>query len=125
MQIEQIEQKDSETIELTNTDELDDHKTKKGPSSCLLVLGDHGVGKTTAVNVILNQYNYDIQTLNFEILKINKNLDNYMDKIFNTDNIVNILKKQTTKNVVIVIDDLESILSANEKSIVSVLAKIK
>lgn len=107
-----------------NIDDSDKKKKKKGPSPCLLITGNHGIGKTTAVKVILNHYKYTVRTLNFETLKITKNLDTYMDKIFHTTNVINILKKEKHENIVIVVDDLESLLSSNEKSIITALHKL-
>ena len=51
-------------------------------------------------------------------------MDMCMDKMFNTDNIINIFKKQINKKTVIVIDNLESLLSTNEKSVMVALQKL-
>jgi hypothetical protein len=98
-------------------------KQKEQQYSCLLIHGDHGVGKTTIIKTILNQYKYDVHILNLETLKLHNNLDIYMDKLF-SDNILNIFKNEKNNKSVILIDDIESITSINEKSLILSLQKL-
>lgn len=100
------------------------NKKTKNSDSCVLLIGDHGVGKTTAVNVILNQYGFEPITLNFAELKMTKNIESYLDKLFNVCGIINVFTKKNNTNNAIVIDNIESLASSYEKSMLTTLYKI-
>ena len=124
--------------------------------SNLILIGKHGVGKTSCLKVLLDKYNYDIRTLNFneinlikkdskkivkkktkvpldnstkklkkENKKIKKNneISTIIKKILNKDNILNSIHNKKDNNVIILIDELESITSTSEKSIITELQK--
>jgi len=84
-----------------NQQELEFSKRKGN----LLITGIHGSGKSTIINIILDEYNYDIINLN--------NLD---PKVKITNELMVKLKNNTLKNIVLLIDDLESIITLNDKN---------
>ncbi len=108
-------------ISSENISEIVDKKTKK---SCLLITGEHGIGKTCLVEVILKEKNFDKIILNFENIKNSKNIKDYLDKIVGNNNIINSMNSVRQKNIAIVIDELESITSTTEKACIMTLLKM-
>ncbi len=109
-------------------------KAKKNTNSleksCVLVTGNHGVGKTTIVDIVLDKYDYEKKNINFNKIKNSKNIDNMMNKLLNSDDIMNIISnngkrvKGPKKKIAIVIDEIESITSTNEKGCIIDLLKL-
>lgn len=100
---------------------------KKGKKSefksCLLVTGNHGVGKTVSVDIILNNLNYDIQKLDITSMKSIKNAKEFINKIMVSSNILNMISGDV-KKLAIVIDEIESVTSSAEKSCLMGLQKL-
>jgi len=96
---------------------------KNVPKSSLLITGNHGVGKTNSVHVILQELNYDVQTITFGKIKSNKNINDTIEKVKNNSNIVSLIKGQKKKRIAIVIDELEAITSTTEKNYITSLLK--
>lgn len=99
--------------------------------SCVLITGNHGVGKTTIVDIVINKYEFDVKHLNFGAIKNVKNLENAIYKLLNSGDILNVIenngkkqKRGQKKNIVIVIDEIESITSTNEKACIIELLKM-
>ena len=119
-------------IDIDNIDNINEQdsdvyikeKIQNNPhKSSLLLSGNHGIGKTAIITTILNSLNYVIFQINFNKITYFKNINEFLDKpIFNnsiTDKINNI----ETKKKVILIDNLESILSINQKKFIMKLIK--
>ena len=55
---------DKRKREILKTDKKNKKKDKNDPNSkftsCVLVTGDHGVGKSTTVEIVLKEYNYEV-----------------------------------------------------------------
>jgi len=102
-----------------------DKKGKKNISdrSCMIVTGDHGTGKTCTVMAILNDKGYDINVINFSKINSIKNLGDYIDKLLRGNNVYNLITGKSKSKRVIVIDELESIISPNEKTFVTSILK--
>lgn len=99
-------------------------KKKINNKSCLLVSGSHGVGKTITVEVILNELGYTIQLLDLNILKSVKNVEDVVNKIMLSSNILTIMNKSEKKKTAIVIDEIESFTSSTEKNHIIALQKL-
>jgi replication factor C subunit 1 len=121
------------TIELTEDDtekEIDQEndvfkntKTKKNNFSCLVVSGDHGVGKTCIVGAILNE-GYKKQVLNMAKIKKKEDIVDVIKSLMNTSgDILSSMKSKKSKNVLIV-DEVETITTKNEKACLSMILKI-
>ncbi len=84
-------------------EDIEDNKRK----GSLIITGVHGCGKTTIINLILNKLNYDIININ--------NLDSHT--IINSEFIIKVSSKNfyENKNKVLLIDELESIITTNDK----------
>lgn len=110
-------------------DVQDSSNTKKlvnaGNHSCLLIVGDHGVGKTCTVSAILNQLEYCQQSINLTKVGANKNknIAENVDKILNKNNIVDHLTKNKQEKFAIIVDELESANSPVEKNFILTLLK--
>lgn len=92
--------------------------------SCMLLTGNHGVGKSITIDVIAKQLKYDVKKLNVSIFKSEKNLGDVISKILMEDNILSMGNNDKTKKKIIIIDELESITSAIEKNAISSLQKL-
>ena len=94
-----------------------------GPKSCLLITGNHGVGKTACVHAILNDLGYKIQIINFSKITTGKNIKDVIERMTNSSDILMLMDGQKSIKNVIVIDELESLTSLTEKNCISALIK--
>lgn len=102
----------------------DGKKKKSEFKSCMIITGNHGVGKSTLVETILKEMKYDIQHINVTILKTGKNLEDVISKIISQTNIMSMIESHEIKKNVIIIDEIESITSATEKACITGLQKL-
>ncbi len=101
-------------------------KTSKqeGKYSSVIVTGKHGTGKTTSVEVILRHFGYEIITLNFTELKNRKKENsNIINKLLESNDVLDIMKVKEKKKSAILVDELESITSTSEKAVLLELQK--
>ena len=100
-------------------------KKKRSDDQCssLIIIGDHGIGKTLTAITILNELGYTIHTFNFNKLISNKNITETVDNLTQTSNILNTITGTTTKQPAIIIDGLEAVNSPVEKNFISTLFK--
>lgn len=90
--------------------------------SCLTIIGDHGIGKTCIIKAILNDFEYTIKYVNLNNLGSSKDFDNVIQKICMTKTILNVINNAKI-NHVLLIDDLHSYNSINEKKFFEKLIK--
>ena len=104
----------------------EDKKNKKiAEKSCLLIIGGHGVGKTMSVELILKDLNYEIKTLDPDVLKNSKqNPKDVLLKMVVSYNILNMIDGGSNKKIAILVDEIESITSPTEKKFITSLQKI-
>jgi hypothetical protein len=95
----------------------------KLPYSCMLVHGIKGIGKTTTVELVVNECKYQIYNLDKEILKDMKQIRETINNITKINNITDMMKNKTSKNIVVVIDNLENIKVSVEKKNLKALQK--
>lgn len=88
----------------------DDHNITH---SSILVMGEHGVGKTCIIYSILNSNNYEIYTLNFSKIKTSDDIDDFINKFRNINTIQNLFEGKKNKKVFL-IDDIHNINSRIE-----------
>jgi hypothetical protein len=91
--------------------------------SCMLISGNHGVGKTTLITSILNSMGYKIYKINF--MKINnfKNVNEFINKSIFGIGISDKLNNININKKIILIDNIECISSNNEKLLIKNLTK--
>lgn len=107
-----------------STSEVPQTKKAKGGNSCMIVTGNHGVGKTVVVDVIMKEFGYDLIPINFESLDLEKNVRYAIKKMVKSSNIYDMMCDEKKKKVAIVIDEIESITSSNDKKLLSTLQKM-
>lgn len=93
-------------------------KKNKNIKSCMTISGNHGIGKTTTVNVILKDLGYSAINLDIDALKNSKNIEATIKKILKETNIMKILVNtvQTKQKHAIIVDELEGISGQTEKT---------
>lgn len=91
--------------------------------SCMILLGDHGVGKTCTMTAVLNSLKYDYQYINLTKIGSNKNIIENIGKLMNNSNILNHLNNDKFNNPAIIIDEVESANSPIEKNFILTLLK--
>lgn len=92
--------------------------------SCMLLTGNHGVGKSVTVDVIAKHLGYEVKRLNVSLFKSGKNLEDIIAKIVTDNNIQSLISSQTKRRKIIVVDELESITSRIEKNSIASLQKL-
>jgi len=121
--IDNIDNIDDDKIELDD-DILTKDKIQNNPNkSCLMLTGNHGVGKTSVITTILNSLNYTIYQINFNKINFFKNIEEFLQKPIFNNSIIDKITNSENKKKVIFIDNLESILSVNQKKFLMKLTK--
>ena len=95
----------------------------KQEHACLMLIGDHGVGKTSTLHVVLKNMNYTIQTFNLAQLDSNKSIPEHINKLTKGTNIFDKINNENGIKRVVVIDDIESANSPVEKNFILSLMK--
>jgi hypothetical protein len=116
-----------EDIEDNIIDEIQIKSGKKNSNmenhSCLMIIGDHGVGKTLTVNILLENMGYRIKTFDLSKLGSNKNIMEHINKLTKGNNIYDSINSNIIKSVIL-IDEIESITSPVEKNFILTLMKL-
>ena len=128
-----IKTEEGETDGVENTETyippVEDQKTfskKKGDESqhsCLMITGEHGVGKTCTVLAILNELKYNVTTIDLSKLGSNKGVLENVNKLTIGSNIYDKLNGDKTVKKVVVLDEIESANSPVEKNYITQLLK--
>lgn len=92
---------------LFNITEIEEEYSKRKGN--LLITGQHGCGKSTIATIILKELNYDIISLNTLDQKVKIDIDLMKKLAFSTEN-------DDGKPKVLLIDELESIITLNDKN---------
>lgn len=92
-------------------------------SSCLLITGNHGVGKTCSTYAILHELGYVIQVINFSRIKTHKNISDIIERTSSKINIISSMFNKKNDKFAIVVDELESLASKTEKACITALIK--
>jgi len=91
--------------------------------STLLVTGEHGIGKSSAIKAILKKYDYTVISFDFKNIPNTKNLEDAIKKLVKSNNIMKAINGSTKEKNVIFIDNIETITSPKEAK--NILAFIK
>lgn len=95
----------------------------KSEHACLMLIGDHGVGKTCTVLAVLKKSNYVAQTFDLSKLDSNKSIPEHVNKLTRGTNIFDKLNGNNNIKTAILIDDIESANSPVEKNFILALMK--
>jgi len=126
IKIEDSEENENENEIIEIEDINEDIKKKKNiNSSNIIIIGNHGCGKTTFVNTILEHIGVEIRSINMKKFdEINKkNIGEKINKLTKEENIFDSFDMSKKKKVVMVIDDIENISSKVEKKFIEQLVK--
>lgn len=131
--IETCSEKDSEKEIITETPieielEIDSpnikYKSNDANHSCLIIIGDHGTGKSCVVNAILNDLGYSIETINLSKIGSNKNIMENINKLTKGSNIIDKINSNMNIKHALIIDEIQSANSPVEKNYIMTLLKI-
>jgi len=98
-------------------------QVNQGPFPCIIIIGNHGVGKTCITNAILKSMGYTKQTINFSKIKKASDIFDAIDGIVRNTNILSIMEGKVNNKVAVVIDETESILCPRDKACILTLIK--
>lgn len=115
--------------EENNTDSLSEivknKKNKKilSNSSSLLITGDNGVGKTFLIKCVIEHLNMQLIEITLKTLSYSKDIEELINNILNSSDIYNILAIGKTNKKIILIDEVETFFSNNDKLFIQMLLK--
>ena len=89
----------------------------------LIIIGPHGIGKTTIINILLKEVEYNCLNLDFGKVKNNKMINDYINSLLYGNNISNIMNENKKYKNTIIVDDIEMITSTIEKKSIEDLRK--
>ena len=115
--------KKSQDMKKTTKKNASQRYKKKIGDSCMIVTGNHGIGKTMTTEVILREFGYNVKILDFESVKTNNGIVDYIKKYVQSLDIMNMMCDSDGKKTAIIIDEIESITSSNEKKYILTLQK--
>lgn len=123
--IEETDTNNNEDIIDDNIDDtiINDKIINDENKSCILITGSFGSGKTSTVISILNSLKYTIYQLNFNKINNYKNVDAIIEKSIFNKSISNRLNNINDTKKILVIDNIESLTSNAEKSLIINLIK--
>ena len=89
-------------------------KIKKANNYILLLHGPPGIGKTTIINIILKELNFNIIEFNSSNLRKQKDIKDIISKVLYYKNVMNMLNGSNKENVLI-LDEFDSMFTKSEK----------
>jgi DNA polymerase III delta prime subunit len=108
---------------LKNYDILKKDKNNPMAKANLLLIGSHGLGKTTIVKILLKEAGYNINFLKLSSIKNNKNIKDYIYHLTKNTNVSHaMINNKKIKNAIL-IDKIETITSTIEKKSLEDLRK--
>jgi hypothetical protein len=119
-----IDEIGTDCVEIDTENNISYKANNTSSHSCLIIIGDHGTGKTCVTNTILSDMNYNIETINLSKIGSNKNIMENINKITKGSNIIDKLNSKNTIKNVLIIDELQSANSPVEKNYITTLLKI-
>ena len=84
----------------------------------ILITGEGNSLKTSLAEFICKKYNLLSRMLNIQDSKINKDIKEFILQISNNKNVLNMIYKKT-EDLCIIIDDFDTLLNNNDKSIIT------
>lgn len=88
-------------------------KTSDKPTNSLLIYGSPGIGKTSMATLLLKKYNYDILEFNASETRTRKILQEKLEKIDGSHNIIDFMCHKKTR-IAVILDEIDG-LSTGDK----------
>lgn len=99
-------------------------KTKEHKQhSNLIIKGEHGIGKTVSILILLKELQHIVKTIPFERIKSKRDIEDNIRKLTTHDNIIDMVNSRK-KTHIIVIDQFEKLISPIELQFVKTLCKL-
>lgn len=93
--------------------------------SCMIVTGNHGIGKTCIINTIVNELGYNVEKVNMCNLASSKNIMEKINKLVKGTNIFDSFHvEEKNRKKVIIVDELETSSTQTEKKFIENLFKV-
>lgn len=96
-------------------------KIELNNSSCILINGNHGIGKTCTVRAILEEFKCNVNFINFNKIKNARQIKDIIDRLSHKTNIMSLVNKNYDDKTVIIIDELESLTSRAEMNCIATI----
>jgi replication factor C subunit 1 len=126
------ETEETETLdeEIYISDVEDDSKKSKTTTplaqSSIIVTGGHGIGKSVAIEVITREKGYEPKQIAFSTLKKIEDIDGYLSSLNHASSVIELIKNKSNTEIkknILIIDEIESITSNNDKKIITMIQK--
>lgn len=119
------EKEDDENDELDGIDDEtpNEHKikfvlSKTKNNSCMFVYGDHGIGKSCVVKIVLEELHYEVKVINLSQMIASK-----VDKIMTEQNIYDAINEISNVKKALIIDEIQYAKTVGEKSFIRTILK--
>jgi DNA polymerase III delta prime subunit len=113
-------------VELNFDEKIEKKNIKHGTDQkkpTLLLTGNHGVGKTSMITAILSEKKYMIKIIDFNKINTIKDIEQYVEKILIGKSLEYFISGKNPPKTAIIIDEIESIISTNEKKFALTILK--
>lgn len=103
-----------------------DKKKKKDPNTCAcaIVTGDHGTGKSVVVKAVLHDLGYQIKAVNYAKVGNIKAVDDFIENLLTCGDVYGNIKNKANTKFAVIVDEIQSVITPTEKSIITGLSKI-
>ena len=88
-------------------------KKKDVPSNCLFLHGPPGIGKTTMAKLLYKKYNYDVLEYNASDTRTAKIIQDKLNKVGGSHNIVDFMCNKKTK-IAVILDEIDGLSSGDK-----------
>ena len=114
---------DTDEIDEIDDDTLTDQKvkipiSKTKNNSCMFVYGNHGIGKSCVVKLVLQELNYEVKIINLSHMDASK-----VDKILTEHNIHNAINEIVDVKKALIIDEIQYAKTIGEKTFIRTILK--
>ena len=90
---------------------IKEYKTINRP---LFIHGNTGIGKTLIAQLLLEEFNYDIENLNISDMRDSKMIKNIFKQSLSYSNVLQMMRQETLKKAIF-IDEIDTLISLGDK----------
>ena len=109
------EQKSKDTSKKSGKSTKSKTKSSKNnlDANCLFLYGPPGIGKTTIANILLKEYNFDILEFNASDTRTAKIIQDRLNKIGGSHNVIDFMCNKKTK-IAVILDEIDGLSSGDK-----------